>query len=44
MIDTLLRYRSKAKESTILNDLLLSTEGRIKSVCDFNVAPSSKCR
>ena len=30
MIDTLLRHRSKAKESTILNDLLLCTEGRIK--------------
>jgi UDP-N-acetylglucosamine 2-epimerase (non-hydrolysing) len=30
MIDTLLRYRLKAKESTILNDLLLSAEGRIK--------------
>ena len=30
MIDTLLRHRSKAKESTILNDLLLFAEGRIK--------------
>jgi len=31
MIDTLLRYRVKAKESTILNDLQLNEEARIKS-------------
>lgn len=30
MIDTLLRHRSKAKESTILNDLQLFEEARIK--------------
>ncbi len=30
MIDTLLRYRPKAMESTILNDLQLSKQGRIK--------------
>src|SRR5882672_11602678 len=31
MIDTLLRYRVKAKESTILNDLQLNEEARIKA-------------